>query len=103
MSQSAEKNVRLINEQGLHLRPADLVVRLANNFSAQIELRKGDQVADCKSILSVITLAAEMGSELRVLAQGDDANEAVDAIVELIESGFAEDELQGGTQLAGEH
>lgn len=104
MSQSAEKTVRLVNEQGLHMRPADLVVRMANSFSAEIQVGKGDQLVDGKSILSIMALAAEEGTELRVLAQGIDAQKAVDALAELIESGFAGDDVQeDGTQLAGEH
>jgi len=104
MSQPVEKTVRLVNEQGLHLRPADRVVRMANSFSAEIQLGKGEQFVDGKSILSIIGLAAEEGTELRIVAQGADAHEAVDALVELIESGFAGDDVQeDGTQLAGEH
>lgn len=86
------------------MRPADMVVRLANNFSAEIQLGKGDQLVDGKSILSIMALAAEEGSELRIIAQGDDAHEAVGALAELIESGFTGDDVQeDGTQLAGEH
>lgn len=104
MSQSVEKTVRLVNEQGLHLRPAGRVVHVANSFSAEVQLGKGDQLVDGKSILSIMALAAEEGSELRIIAQGDDAHEAVGALVELIESGFVEDDVQeDGTQLAGEH
>ena len=64
------------------MRPADLVVRMANGFSAQVQIGKGDQLADAKSILSILTLAAEQGSELRVAATGEDADEAVAALVE---------------------
>ena len=103
MSQTAEKPVRLVNEQGLHMRPADLVVRMANSFSSEIQLHKGDQLADAKSILSILTLAANQGTELRIVANGDDAEKAVDALVELISSGFTQDDVQDGTQLAGEH
>ena len=102
MSQSAEKSARLVNSQGLHLRPADMLVRKANSFSADVEIGKGEKLVDGKSILLVLTLAAEKGSELRIVARGDDADQAVNALAELIENGFVED-VQDGTQLAGEH
>lgn len=104
--QSAEKRVTLVNAQGLHMRPADMFVRVANRFAADVQVAKGthaDRLVDGKSILSILTLAAEHGSELIITAHGaDDADEAVTALVELIESGFAED-VQDGAQLAGEH
>ena len=52
-------------------------------------------------ILSILTLAAEEGAELTVIANGDDAKTAVNTLVRLIESGFAEDDVQDGTQMAG--
>jgi phosphocarrier protein HPr len=99
---AAEKRVCLVNSQGLHLRPADMFVRMANRFSSEVQVGKGDQLVDGKSILSILTLAAEAGVELRIVAIGEDASKAVEALAELIGSGFAED-VQDGTQLAGEH
>ena len=103
--QTAEKSVRLVNPQGLHMRPADLFVRMANRFSSIVEVAKGDQQVDGKSILSILTLAAENGTELKVSARGEDAAEAVTALAELVESGFVDDAepQQDGTQLAEEH
>lgn len=101
-TESAEKQVRLVNPQGLHMRPADMFVRLANRFSADVQVAKGEQLVDGKSILSILTLAADHGTELRLVARGADADRAVNALAELVESGFAED-VQDGTQLAGEH
>ena len=103
---SAEKRTTLVNSQGLHMRPADMFVRMASRFAADVKLAKSpnvDHLVDGKSILSILTLAADHGSELVVYAQGaEDAEDAVTALVELIESGFVED-VQDGTQLAGEH
>jgi len=101
--QSIEKRARLVNPQGLHMRPADLFVRTANRFSSDVQVSKSsDHFVDGKSILSILTLAAEQGAELTIVAAGDDANDAATALVELIENGFVED-VQDGTQLAGEH
>lgn len=88
------------------MRPADMFVRVANRFAADVKVAKApheDQLVDGKSILSILTLAADQGSELIIHAEGaDDASEAVAALVELIASGFVED-VQDGTQMAGEH
>lgn len=101
--QIAERKARLINEQGLHMRPADMFVRLANSFAAEVKLGTDQQLVDGKSILSLLTLAAEHGTELTIIANGTDANAAVTALAELIRNGFSEDVQDGGTQLAGEH
>ena len=102
----SEKRATLVNSQGLHMRPADMFVRVANRFAAEVKVAKApnsDQLVDGKSILSILTLAAEQGSELIIHAQGaDDADDAATALAELIDSGFVED-VQDGTQLAGEH
>jgi phosphotransferase system HPr (HPr) family protein len=97
-----EKRVTIINPQGLHARPADLFVRLAQRFQADVQVAKDNQFVDGKSILSILTLAAERGTELTIGATGPDANEALAALAELVESGFVED-AQGGPQLASEH
>lgn len=102
--QIAERTARLVNSQGLHMRPADTFVRVANRFGSNIQLGKGDQLVDGKSILSILTLAAEQGTDLKILAKGPDAKQAVSALAELIEKGFAQDlQEEGGPQLAGEH
>ena len=76
--------------EGLHTRPADQFVRLAKRFQSVIEIAKDGKQVDGKSIISILTLAAEQGSELTIRARGDDAEEAVEALVGLIESDFAE-------------
>lgn len=68
---------------GLHLRPAAALVKLASNFHSTVRLRCGDKVADLRSILSVLTLCAGMGTGLVVEAAGDDEQEAVQSIVQL--------------------
>ena len=102
-NQSVEKRVRLVNATGLHMRPADKFVRVANRFSSDVQIAKDDQFVDGKSILSILTLAADHGAELTIVANGSDASQAVTALAELVENGFAEDVQQDGTQLAGEH
>lgn len=89
------------NAQGIHARPADLIARTAGQFDAQVWIERSGERIDAKSILSVLTLAAGQGTELIVCASGPDAEQAVQAMVELIESGFrsapVEDTANGHT------
>ena len=91
--QHASRTVIVVNPQGLHARPVDLFVKLANQFESRIEVIKGGERVDGKSILSVLTLAAEQGTQLSIEATGHDAEAALDALAELIEKGFAEEEV----------
>ena len=77
-------------EQGLHARPADLVAREARKCQSRIELVADRQRADGKSILDLLTLAAEAGTRLVVEATGPDARQAVDAIGRLFDRNFTE-------------
>ena len=89
--QSASRNVTIVNPQGLHARPADLFVKLANQFESAIEVIKNGERVDGKSILSVLTLAAEQGTELTIEATGDDADVAIIALTGLVDNGFVAD------------
>lgn len=77
-------------EQGLHARPADLVAREARKWQSRIEVVADRQRADGKSILDLLTLAAESGTRLVVEATGPDAREAVEAIGRLFDRNFTE-------------
>ncbi len=76
------------NAEGLHARPADLLVRMASKYQAEIRIGKDSEWVDCKSILSLLTLGAAQGTELLVAADGVDAADAVDSITALFEAGF---------------
>jgi len=96
MSESKwSRTVIVINPQGLHARPADLIVKAANRFQSKVEIIKGHERVDAKSILAIFTLAALAGTELVVEADGPDAQDAVQALCELFERGF--DELDAKT------
>lgn len=89
--QTARRDVTIVNPQGLHARPADLFVKLANQFESEVGLIKNGERVDGKSILAVLTLAAEKGTELTIEATGHDAAVAINALTELVESGFVEE------------
>ncbi len=69
-------------------------VELANKFASKIEVSNGSLTVDAKSIMSVMRLAATKGTVLHVVADGDDAQQALDALAELIANGFGEMEDQ---------
>ena len=80
--------VELLNKYGLHQRPAMKVIETASRFGADIYLLKGEQRCNAKSIIDVIMLAAEVGTKLKVEAEGADADDAVKALVELFKNKF---------------
>lgn len=87
-----ESEVKIINPLGLHARAAAQLVRLAGTFSSRIKLKRTDNnvVADAKSILSVLTLAAARGTRLTIEADGADEAEAIEKIAQLFTNGFGE-------------
>ncbi|MEE8409209.1 MAG: HPr family phosphocarrier protein [Myxococcota bacterium] len=84
----ASRKVRIANDLGIHLRAAGALVQVAGRFSCEIWLERSGTRANGKSIMSVLSLAASRGVELVVVAVGDDADDAVSAVVDLIEHGF---------------
>jgi phosphocarrier protein HPr len=87
-----ERRVKIINPLGLHARAAAQLVRLAGTFKSKILLKRVDSavVADAKSILNVLTLAAPRGSELDIEVNGEDELIALDAVIDLFARGFGE-------------
>lgn len=79
------------NKLGLHARPAALFVQLANKFKSDIFVNKNGVEVNGKSIMSVMMLAIESGSEITIRGVGEDAQEAVKALTALVESGFDEE------------
>jgi phosphotransferase system HPr (HPr) family protein len=76
---------------GLHARPAAVFVQTAKRFTSTISVRVGERQANAKSMVQVLTLAAKQGSELTIHAEGDDADQALQALKELIEASFHEE------------
>ena len=86
-----EREATIVNQEGLHARPAARIVRLANGFVAEIQLAKDGLEVNGKSIMGVMMLAAECGSSIVIRADGPDAEQAVQALAELVASGFGEE------------
>lgn len=86
-----EKKIQVVNKLGLHARPAAMLVQKASKFKSDIKLQKEDIEANAKSILSVMMLAAEVESFVIIKAEGEDEEQAVEAIAKLFEERFGEE------------
>lgn len=87
-----DKNVTIINKLGLHARAAAKFVTLASSFASDVKLARSGQEVNGKSIMGVMMLAASKGSDIQLIADGDDEYEAIEKLTELIENRFGEDE-----------
>ena len=87
----ASRELEIQNPNGFHARPAAMFVRTASRFEADITVEKDGQEVSGKSIMSLMTLEAYRGTKVTVRAAGVDARAALDAIEELVKSGFAEE------------
>ncbi len=85
-----EKQVTVNNKLGLHARPSAKVVQTASKYKSEIYLIKGTMTVNVKSMLGVMALAAEYGTELTLRVTGEDEKEAAQAIVRLFKSKFRE-------------
>jgi phosphocarrier protein len=85
-----EKIVKIINDAGLHTRPAATVVKLAARYKSDLFIEKGGMRINGKSIIGVMTLAAEKGSELKLIFDGEDEEEASSEIIDYFNRGFDE-------------
>lgn len=86
-----EIKIVITHKVGLHARPAAIFVKTANKFSSDIQVTKDDRTVNAKSILSVLTLGANQGSEITLHAEGEDADAALEELVALIEDNFGEE------------
>ncbi|HDL10244.1 MAG TPA: HPr family phosphocarrier protein [Candidatus Omnitrophica bacterium] len=80
-----KKKMQVKSRLGLHARPAAMFVETANRFLSKIKVRKDDLVVDGKSILNILMLGVEYGDEIEVEAEGQDANEAITALQEIVD------------------
>lgn len=93
-----KKQVQIRNSQGLHARPASLFVKIANRFQSEVLLRKDSEEVSGKSIMGLLTLAANRGSTIEIEVQGPDAPEAMKAL----EAFLSIDSDEGGPPSQGQ-
>lgn len=91
MAERLSITVTIVNKLGLHARPAMCFVDVASQFTSAITVRRGEQAVDGKSIMQMMLLAATKGTELEVVAEGDDAGPACAALKKLVDGGFDEE------------
>ena len=84
------KDVQVQNQVGLHARPATFFIQKANEFKSSIWVEKDERRVNAKSLLGVLSLGIVGGTSIDIIADGSDEQEAVDSLVALVESGFAE-------------
>ncbi len=84
------KDIVVQNQVGLHARPATFFIQKANEFRSSIWVEKEERRANAKSLLGVLSLGVTGGTAIRIIADGQDENDAVEALSNLVISGFAE-------------
>lgn len=84
------KDVVIHNQVGLHARPATFFIQKANEFKSSIWVEKDERKVNAKSLLGVLSLGIVGGTSIKIIADGSDAEQALDGLVTLVESGFAE-------------
>ena len=85
------KDVMVQNQVGLHARPATFFIQKANEFKSSIWIEKEERRGSAKSLLGILSLGIVGGTQIRIIADGADEQEAVTALTELVDSGFAEE------------
>ena len=86
-----EQMITISNRAGIHARPAAVLVQAAKDYTANIYFEKGNDRINAKSIMGILTLAAAYGTEIKIVAEGEDEKQAVETITRLFESGFEEE------------
>jgi phosphocarrier protein len=86
------RSVDICNARGLHARASAKFVKLASTFDAEVTVSRDGTTVDARSIMGLMMLAAGPGSQIEIVAEGPEAQPAVDALVELVEARFDEDQ-----------
>ena len=84
------KDVTITNNIGLHARPATFFIQKANSFKSSIWVEKDDRKVNAKSLLGVLSLGIAKGMTVTLIAEGQDESLAVDGLIQLVQTGFAE-------------
>lgn len=87
---TVRRTVTVVHRQGLHARPAALFVQAAKKFASRVTVKKGRKIVDGKSIMGILTLAAGRGARIALIADGPDAAEALERLVDLVTTPLSE-------------
>jgi phosphocarrier protein HPr len=91
---TATRAITIQNKQGLHARPAEQFVRLANQYESKIQLVRDGRRVEARNMIDLLTLGATQGTQLTLEADGPDAQAAVDALANLVETGFLQEDAE---------
>ncbi|PEN15155.1 phosphocarrier protein HPr [Longibacter salinarum] len=86
-----ERELTVRNKAGIHTRPASMIVRTASKYTSEVFLRRDRYEINAKSVIGVMTLAAEQGATLTLVVDGEDEHDAADALEDLFHNGFGEE------------
>jgi phosphocarrier protein len=89
---TVSRSVEICNARGLHARASAKFVKLASTFDAEVKVSRDGQTVDARSIMGLMMLAAGPGCEIEITAEGSEAEQALSALVELVEGRFDEDQ-----------
>lgn len=89
-----KRRIKIKNPQGLHARPASMFVKIANRYESEVTVRKGDDAVNGKSIMGLMTLAANQGSVIEIEVSGNDAQGAMAALEEFLNTDHEEDKTK---------
>lgn len=81
-----EQEVIIKNKQGLHARPAAVFVQIASKFDSSVEVSKGDDVVDGKSIIAILSLGVTQGAKIKLILKGEDSQDALKELKAFLES-----------------
>ena len=91
-----KRKFKIQNAQGLHARPASIFVKIANKYEAQVTVKKGSESVNGKSIMGLMTLAANRGSTIEIEASGPDAQKAVEELEQFLSSDIDDEKSKPG-------
>jgi len=91
-----KRRIKIKNAQGLHARPASVFVKIANKFEAEVTVKKGGESVNGKSIMGLMTLAANQGSTLEIEASGPDADKAMEELERFLTNDTDEEKPKEG-------
>lgn len=83
-----DKSVEVKNQVGLHARPATFFIQKANEFDSSIWVEKDDRRVNAKSLLGILSLGIVGGTKIRIIADGNDEKDAVNSLIDFVETGF---------------
>ncbi|MEW9122817.1 MAG: HPr family phosphocarrier protein [Thermotaleaceae bacterium] len=87
-----ERSLEILNKEGFHARPATALIKEASKFKSNIEVEYNGRMVSCKSIISLMTLKAKQGDQIKVYVYGEDEEEAMKSVAALFENRFGDAE-----------